>query len=135
MILWLDDDINRSSLRNFVETVEEEFCVIRVENPKEALSVLEERSEQLTLFIIDIIMPTSNLFDRDRVKGGTSTGIEFLKLIKKDAKYDKLPIMFYSIRFDQEALSYAEDNGMPFVVKQRTPLSEFLAKVKSVVKK
>lgn len=132
MILWLDDDINRSSLKNFVETIEEEFEVIRCTNPKDALAELEEKIDQINLFIVDIIMPTSNLFDREKVNGGTSTGIELVRLIKNDVKYKKLPVMFYSIRYDQKASSYAEQNNIPLIIKQRTPLSEFINEVKKI---
>ena len=77
-ILVVEDNlINRMML---VEILSEKYQVLEAENGLEALSVLKEWKEEISLILLDIIMPVMD-------------GYEFLARLKEDQVFSSIPVI------------------------------------------
>ena len=72
-----DEDINRDLL-GFI--LEEKYDLLYASNGREALDILDENSEVVSLILLDVMMPVMN-------------GVEFLKIIKDNEKYKRIPVI------------------------------------------
>ncbi len=72
-----DNEINRMMLKEILST---EYEVLEAENGQEALSILKEYGERISLILLDIIMPIMD-------------GYTFLSHIKADQAYSSIPVI------------------------------------------
>ncbi|MDO4542087.1 MAG: EAL domain-containing protein [Bacillota bacterium] len=72
-----DNQINRFLLNDILST---KYNVIEAENGKEALEVLKNTKDEISLILLDIIMPVMD-------------GYEFLSIIKADPAYASIPVI------------------------------------------
>ncbi|MDO5147269.1 MAG: EAL domain-containing protein [Eubacteriales bacterium] len=71
-----DQEINRMLLQNMIHNT---YSVLEAANGKEALEILEEKSEEIVAILLDIVMPVMD-------------GFEFLKRIQK-SDWDGIPVI------------------------------------------
>lgn len=77
-ILVVDDARhNRTALR---EILNDNYIVLEAENGQNALAVLEEKYQAVTVIILDLIMPDMS-------------GLEFLEIFHKDVRYQNIPVI------------------------------------------
>lgn len=72
-----DNDINRAMLS---EILAPDYAVLEAENGKEALSVLKQYKEKISLILLDIHMPVMD-------------GYTFLSIMKADPSYASIPVI------------------------------------------
>ena len=77
-ILIVDDARhNRIALRDILN---DNYIVLEAENGKNALAVLEEKYQAVTVIILDLVMPDMS-------------GVELLEILHKDARYQNIPVI------------------------------------------
>ena len=77
-ILVVDDARhNRTALR---EILNDNYIVLEAENGQNALAVLEEKYQAVTVIILDLIMPEMS-------------GLELLEIFHKDVRYQNIPVI------------------------------------------
>ena len=77
-ILIVDDARhNRTALR---EILNDNYIVLEAENGQNALAVLEEKYQAVTVIILDLIMPEMS-------------GLELLEIFHKDVRYQNIPVI------------------------------------------
>lgn len=77
-ILIVDDARhNRTALR---EILNDNYIVLEAENGQNALAVLEEKYQAVTVIILDLIMPDMS-------------GLELLEIFHRDARYQNIPVI------------------------------------------
>ncbi len=101
-----DNAINRAMLR---ELLSSEYDVWEAENGREALAVLEERKEAVSLILLDIVMPVMD-------------GYTFLSIVKADASLAAIPVIV-TTQSDSEADEVAalSHGASDFVAKPYKP--------------
>ena len=72
-----DNEINRMMLYGILSS---DYQVLEAENGQEALSVLKQYEEQISLILLDIVMPVMD-------------GYTFLSIVKKDPAYSSIPVI------------------------------------------
>lgn len=72
-----DNEINRTMLYTFLS---EKYKVLEAENGQEALLVLKNHKNEISLILLDIAMPVMD-------------GYAFLSIIKKDPEYSAIPVI------------------------------------------
>ena len=68
---------NRTALR---EILNDNYIVLEAENGQNALAVLEEKYQAVTVIILDLIMPDMS-------------GLELLEIFHKDVRYQNIPVI------------------------------------------
>ncbi|MEG1781686.1 MAG: EAL domain-containing protein [Oscillospiraceae bacterium] len=87
-VLIVDDNVvNRSILAKILS---KEYAVIEAENGQVALDILNERPEEISAVMLDIVMPVMD-------------GYAVLKAIQSDMRYDDLPILITTENSDSES--------------------------------
>ena len=77
-ILIVDDfEINRAALGIILE---DDYEILFAENGKEALEIMNERAEELSIVLLDLLMPVM-------------TGFEVLERVKRDERLKNIPII------------------------------------------
>ncbi|HOX10435.1 MAG TPA: response regulator [Candidatus Moranbacteria bacterium] len=97
--------------------------VLKAANGKEALEWLEKKYAEIKAIFLDIIMPEMD-------------GFEALKIIKKDARFEKIPVFIFSNLDNEEDKQQAIALGAEeyFVKAQHTP-SELAQKIDLLLSK
>ena len=72
-----DNPINRAMLK---EILSSQYTVIEAENGQEALDVLKDYKDELSLILLDIVMPVMD-------------GYTFLSIVKADSAYASIPVI------------------------------------------
>lgn len=72
-----DNEINRAMLK---EMLSKEYCVLEAENGQEALAVVEKYKNEISLILLDIVMPVMD-------------GYTFLSILKQDPIYSTIPVI------------------------------------------
>ncbi len=100
-----DSAINRKILRGILES---DYEIVEAENGEVALNILRE-GKKIDFIILDLMMPVMD-------------GLEFLKAIKQDERFDNIPLIVNSHADDQEnefkALELGADD---FIAKPYNP--------------
>ncbi len=101
----------------------EGYEVLKAANGKEALEWLEKKYAEIRAIFLDIIMPEMD-------------GFEALKIIKKDARFEKIPVFIFSNLDNEEDKQQAIALGADeyFVKAQHTP-SELAQKIDLILPK
>jgi len=113
-ILLVEDDVFIVDIyRTKLES--EKFEVATAGNGMEAMSKLEKFIPDLIL--LDIVMPYMN-------------GMDFLKEIKKDARFENIPVIMLSNLSDQERMDDAKKYGVKgYLIKSHFTPSEVVEKI------
>ena len=106
-ILIVEDDfVNRAVLSKILGT---DFCILEAENGREALDILKERSRDISLILLDLVMPVMD-------------GEELLRHIKNDPVYSAIPVIVTTSRDSEEdELRCLENGATDFVTKPYNP--------------
>ena len=72
-----DNEINRATLCGLLAA---EYQILEAENGQEALDILKEKKEDISLILLDITMPVMD-------------GYTFLSIVKKDADLSAIPVI------------------------------------------
>lgn len=113
-----DNELNRAMLS---EILSDEYCVLEAENGQEALDILEINKENITLILLDVMMPVMD-------------GYTFLNIIKKDTVLSLIPVivMTQGDREEDEVSALAH-GATDFVPKPYRP-QVILHRVASLIK-
>jgi CheY-like chemotaxis protein len=101
MILFIDDE--RRRMKSYVEALElYNYPVIFEPDVAEAIVFFENNDEYIKLVILDVMMPTSDIFDDRCAEDGLRTGICFHDKIRQ---YDRnIPVIIFT-NFRKDELS------------------------------
>ena len=112
-----DNEINRAML---CEILSSEYEVLDAENGQVALAVLEQYKEEISLILLDIIMPVMD-------------GYTFLSIIKADSAYSSIPVII-TTQSDSESDEVAalSHGATDFVAKPYKP-QVILHRVASII--
>lgn len=101
-----DNALNRAMLS---EILSDDYEILEAENGQEALEVLEQNRESITLILLDVMMPVMD-------------GYTFLDQIKKDAELSLIPVIVMT-QGDSEAdeISALAHGANDFVPKPYRP--------------
>ena len=106
MLVVEDNQINRTVLSGILFA---EYRILEAENGQEALSLLKEHKDEISLILLDIIMPVMD-------------GYTFLSIIKADPAYSGIPVIVTTQSGSESdevtALSYGAND---FVAKPYKP--------------
>ncbi len=114
-ILVVDDtQINIDILIDLLK----DYDVIVAVDGQSAIDILEEEYNTIDLILLDIMMP-----DMD--------GFEVCKILKKDSKVQKIPVIFLTAKTDNESIQTGfELGGVDYITKPFRPI-ELLARVRT----
>ena len=130
MLLWVDDD-TRSSLKPFIDALEDDggYEIVMVRTPDEMWEALKKYEAEIQGIIMDIMLPTGSINSAE-VKMGITTGLKLLKDLKGNPRYQNIPIVILTIIDESEVIEWAEENNVPYLVKQDTKIKDLLSAVK-----
>lgn len=101
-----DNEINRAMLRAFLE---EKYRVLEAENGQEALAVLKQHRNEISLVLLDITMPVMD-------------GYTFLSIIKGEPEYAAIPVIVTTQSdSDEDELAALSHGATDFVPKPYKP--------------
>ena len=84
-----DEEINRLILQNILEP---DYDVVLASNGKEALDVVKEEGNRISLILLDLLMPIMD-------------GYEFFDNLKKDEKHSQIPVIVLTSEKEEELKS------------------------------
>jgi two-component system, chemotaxis family, chemotaxis protein CheY len=111
-----------ASIRNFVcETLNRKgYETIGAANSKEALTILDEKNEEIDLVLTDYNMPDG-------------TGYELLKKIKVNPATAKIPVIFLTTESSPDKMKLAKDAGLSAWVKKPYRAENFFEQIHRAV--
>jgi two-component system, chemotaxis family, chemotaxis protein CheY len=111
-----------ASIRTFVcETLNRKgYETVGAANSKEALNVLNEKSDEINLVLTDYNMPDG-------------TGYELLKKIKSNAVTAQIPVIFLTTESSPEKMKLAKDAGLSAWVKKPYRAESFFDQIQRAV--
>jgi CheY-like chemotaxis protein len=133
-ILWIDDGIESSALRPYIDEFNENgFTIIRAANPDECDEILNSRQD-FQCIIVDISMPLGQTIKYGEAKGGFLTGLVVLKKIVDNPKVKNVKkIVFTIVENNADVREYCTNNHIEYLEKQRYLADTFVAKVKDIL--
>lgn len=113
-----DQEINRSLL---CQILADEYEVLEAENGKEALEILQQVGENVSLILLDIVMPVMD-------------GYTFLSLVKADPACSSIPIIVTTQKdSESDEVSALSHGATDFVTKPYKP-QVILHRVANIIK-
>jgi len=88
ILLVEDDQIDIMTVRRALRDLSVSNTLVAAENGEEALRYLQENSDKPCLILLDLNMPVMN-------------GIEFLKVVKSDARLKRIPVVVLTTSVEQ----------------------------------
>lgn len=132
-IVWIDDDIDKSILRPYVDEFEENgFEIIKIKSINNILHLLKNETKKISAILVDIIMPPMNLNFRETL-GGLRTGLAVLKKIKEEDSLKDIPLITVTNVDDDEVKSFCLDKSIPCIEKKDYFSDEFVAKISEII--
>jgi len=117
--LVIDDSKSIRSLVGFI-LKDEGFDIIEAEDGRKGLELLQQASEKLSVVIVDYDMPNVN-------------GPEFVAAVRKQSKYDGIPIIMLTSRFEEDDEVLGLDSGADdYIIKPVEPM-KLQARVRKIV--
>ena len=116
-ILVVDDELFLSEIVS-VRLKTEGYDVIQATDGMEGLE--KAKQENPDLIILDIMLPKMN-------------GYEICGLLKSDPKYNKIPIILFSARTQNEDIELGKKVGADAYITKLFGVKELLAKVKELI--
>lgn len=125
-IAWIDDEINTSFLKPYVDELEENnYVVIKIKTTENLIQLLKDKAGTLSAIFVDIIMPPKGL-NYSEASGGIRTGLVVLKNIKTEASLRDIPLIVVSNLNDDAIKKYCENNQIPYIEKRSYFSDEFV---------
>ena len=116
-ILVVDDqEISRDALGAILE---DEYTILYAENGQEALEILKARAEDISVVMLDLIMPVMNGFD-------------VLKIIRADEEMKKIPVVVLTAERDAE-LKALRAGAADFITKPFEEVEVIQARVSRLI--
>lgn len=134
-IMWVDDDINRSILRPYLdELTERGYAIIRVQSVDEIKSTINS-SMPISLMILDVSMPPGESLDFKESRGGIQTGYLLLKeLVANKILEDVIKIVF-TIVDNNNLIDFCAKNKIPIYDKEEYLSVKFADEIDSILQK
>lgn len=117
-LLLVDDEFESRQLLDFI--VSREYSVIHAENGKQALEILKENSDSVSLVLLDLHMPVMD-------------GFELLTILHEDQHLKRIPVIVLTDKRDSE-LKGLELGAVDFITKPYSIPDIILARIKSALK-
>ena len=117
-LLLVDDEFESRQLLDFI--VSREYSVIHAENGKQALEILKENSDSVSLVLLDLHMPVMD-------------GFELLTILHEDQHLNRIPVIVLTDKRDSE-LKGLELGAVDFITKPYSIPDIILARIKSALK-
>jgi len=116
-ILVVDDqEISRDALGAILE---DEYTILYAENGQEALEILKARTEDISVVMLDLIMPVMN-------------GFEVLKVIRADEEMKKIPVVVLTAERDAE-LKALQAGAADYIAKPFDEVEVIRARVSRLI--
>ena len=116
-ILVVDDqEINRDALGAILE---DEYEILYAENGQEALDILRAHTDEISMVMLDLIMPVLNGFD-------------VLKIIRADEELSKIPVVVLTAEREAE-LKALQAGAADFITKPFDEVEIILARVSRLI--
>jgi two-component system alkaline phosphatase synthesis response regulator PhoP len=96
----------------------EGYSVVVAYNGKNALELMEEYPD---LIVLDVMMPEMD-------------GLEFTKLIRKDKRYKKTPILFLTAKTSEQDEIIGLDSGADDYISKPVPIKKLIARIKANIR-
>lgn len=119
VLLIEDDQIDRMTIERSFRTLNIKNSLKMANNGQEGLSVLYEASDLPCLIILDINMPKMN-------------GLEFLKIIKTDENYKKIPVVVLTTSNDENDKNTCYTLGVAGYIIKPINYKEFQEVIKTL---
>lgn len=117
LVLVVDDmEINRDVLGMILE---KDYEILYAENGQEALSIMKEQKDNLSIVLLDLIMPVMN-------------GFEVLECVRNDEQLKKIPIIVLTAEKDAE-LKALQMGAADFITKPFDVHEVILARVGRII--
>jgi len=132
-ILWVDDDID-VALSSFKEELEDAgYHVLRAQTPDEAWEQLEQHS--IAAIIMDVMLPTGTIIDRDASNRGMYAGLRLLEKIWAELpKYANTPALIFTVLSkDKELNSWAKQYKIKVLLKTEIYPEDLVEAVKEML--
>lgn len=101
-----DNEINREMLGAILS---EDYIILEAENGQEALNILETNKENISLILLDVMMPVMD-------------GYTFLDIVKKDSVFSLIPVIVATQSdSEQDEIAALEHGATDFVSKPYRP--------------
>ena len=97
-----DNQLNREILRT---ALEDEYIILEAEHGKEALDILKQHGENISLILLDVMMPVMD-------------GYAFLDTIKAETEFSMIPVIVTTQgQSEEEELTALKHGATDFVPK------------------
>lgn len=123
-ILYVEDE--QFLMSGVVDSLSVEYNVIVARNADRGLKILENQHQQISLILLDIMMPQGELV-RDPHHGRTS-GVEFTRIVLQEKSY-RIPIVCYTVVDDQRVRDTLRKLGVKEIVSK----TELPSKLEQVI--
>lgn len=101
-----DEEISRSVLCRILD---KDYTILTAENGQEALNLLNNLNEEISLILLDLIMPVLD-------------GYEFLHILKNDSRFSSIPVIVTTTKDCEEDEIWCLQNGAAdFISKPYNP--------------
>jgi CheY-like chemotaxis protein len=101
-VLYIDDEVDSAAMGSKIEVLAlEGIEVIPVTEVGKALTTLRQMVHQVSVIVLDIIMPPHETYPLDRTSGGTTTGLTLLADIRKE--FPRIPVVIVSVMPEEKA--------------------------------
>lgn len=129
-VLWIDDDIESSALRPYIdELYENEFVVEKIKNPDDLDNISDDDWTSFSAILIDVIMPTGYNIDCNQAKDGMQTGFIVLKKLIDKEQLKTVPLIIFTIVEDMEIIDFCNDHNISLLNKQDYMFDTFVEKI------
>lgn len=133
IIAWIDDEINTSFLKPYVDELKEyNYEIIKIKTTENLIQRLKELARTLSAIFVDIIMPPKGL-NYSEADGGLRTGLVVLKDIKTETSLRDIPLIVVSNLNDETIKKYCNDNQIPYIEKRSYFSDEFVEKITGII--
>ena len=99
--LYIDDECDTERFKTKAEMLESlGIAVTGVADVREVLPTLERLKGELDVILLDILMPSQDLYSLEETNGGTTTGMRLLKDIRR--RNHAIPVIIVSVKPEEE---------------------------------
>ena len=124
MILFIDDEEEMDSFKLGLELSKYEYQVTLKTNIDDAWEYLGRNLNQISLVIMDVMIPPGKLLEEEDTKGGLRTGLALFDKIR--GKSLSLPIVIFSSVSDQRVISQFKGKSKCLFLKKEEELPSSL---------
>jgi predicted nucleotide-binding protein len=113
-ILWVDDDV--FFMHKLVGYVRDAgYNVLTAEGPDEALDIFQKYQAQISLVVLDVMMPHGQSFSPVESMGGYATGLALSRRILNE--HPDIRILAFSVVTDQDIMEWFQKNTVGYILK------------------